>query len=108
MRKRGGKNCWRLYRPDLDESAQVLSQLGWNEKIQAAIQADRLARTMAKVQGLLAQRASAATGAPPSAPSAVLPSPELEATMAQLRALLGAPGVGTAPAAAPAAAGVMK
>ena len=68
------------------------------------IQADRLARTVAKVQGLLAQRASAATGAPPSAPSAVLPSPELEATMAQLRALLGAPGVGTAPAAAPTAA----
>ena len=67
------------------------------------IQTDRLARTVAKVQGLLAQRASAATGAPPSAPSAVLPSPELEATMAQLRALLGAPGVGTAPAAAPAA-----
>ena len=68
------------------------------------IQADRLARTVAKVQGLLAQRASAATDAPPSAPSAVLPSPELEATMAQLRALLGAPGVGTAPAAAPTAA----
>ena len=74
------------------------------------IQADRLARTVAKVQGLLAQRAStvAATGAPPAvppaAPSAALPSPELEATMAQLRALLGAPGVGTAPAAAPATA----
>ena len=74
------------------------------------IQADRLARTVAKVQGLLAQRASAvaATGAPPAvppaAPSAVQPSPELEATMAQLRALLGAPGVGTAPAAAPATA----
>ena len=74
------------------------------------IQADRLARTVAKVQGLLAQRASAvaAIGAPPAvppaAPSAALPSPELEATMAQLRALLGAPGVGMAPAAAPAAA----
>ena len=74
------------------------------------IQADRLARTVAKVQGLLAQRALAvaATGAPPAvppaAPSAVQPSPELEATMAQLRALLGAPGVGTAPAAAPTAA----
>ena len=68
------------------------------------IQADRLARTVAKVQGLLAQRALAATGAPPSAPSAALPTPELEATMAQLRALLGAPGVGTAPAAAPATA----
>ena len=74
------------------------------------IQADRLARTVAKVQGLLAQRALAvaATGAPPAvppaAPSAALPSPELEATMAQLRALLGAPGVGTAPAAAPATA----
>ena len=49
------------------------------------IQADRLARTVAKVQGLLAQRASAVatTGAPPAAPSAALPSPELEATMAQ-------------------------
>ncbi len=74
------------------------------------IQADRLARTVAKVQGLLAQRALAvaATGAPPAvppaAPSVAFPSPELEATMAQLRALLGAPGVGTAPAAAPAAA----
>ena len=70
------------------------------------IQADRLARTVAKVQGLLAQRASAvaAIGAPPAAPSVALPSPELEATMAHLRALLGAPGVGTAPAAAPAAA----
>jgi DNA-binding LytR/AlgR family response regulator len=74
------------------------------------IQADRLARTVVKVQGLLAQRALAvaATGAPPAvppaAPSAALPSPELEATMAQLRALLGAPGVGTAPAAAPTAA----
>ena len=70
------------------------------------IQADRLARTVAKVQGLLAQRASAVatTGAPPAAPSAALPTPELEATMAQLRALLGAPGVGTAPAAAPATA----
>ena len=70
------------------------------------IQADRLARTVAKVQSLLAQRASAvaATGVPPAAPSGALPSPELEATMAQLRALLGAPGVGTAPAAAPATA----
>ena len=74
------------------------------------IQADRLARTVAKVQGLLAQRALAvaATGAPPAvppaAPSVASPSPELEATMAQLRALLGAPGVGIAPTAAPAAA----
>lgn len=40
--KRSGKNCWRIYRPDLDESAQVLSQLGWNEKIQKAIKEDRL------------------------------------------------------------------
>ena len=69
------------------------------------IQADRLARTVAKLQGLLAQRASASgpanssASASPAAPSGVLPSPELEATMAQLRALLGAPGVGTAPAA---------
>lgn len=40
--KRSGKNCWRTYRPDLDESAQVLNQLGWNEKIQSAINEDRL------------------------------------------------------------------
>ena len=41
------------------------------------IQADRLARTVAKVQGLLAQRASAVatTGAAPAAPSAALPTP---------------------------------
>jgi EAL domain-containing protein (putative c-di-GMP-specific phosphodiesterase class I) len=40
--KRSGKNCWRLYRPDLDESSLVLGQLAWNEKIQAAIHQDRL------------------------------------------------------------------
>lgn len=40
--KRSGKNCWRLYRPDLDESAHMLSQLGWNEKIQAALDENRL------------------------------------------------------------------
>ncbi|MCG2575884.1 EAL domain-containing protein [Dechloromonas sp. XY25] len=40
--KRSGKNCWRIYRPDLDESAQVLSQLAWNDKIQAALNEDRL------------------------------------------------------------------
>ena len=39
--KRSGKNCWRLYRPELDESAQMLSQLGWNEKIQAALAENR-------------------------------------------------------------------
>lgn len=39
--KRSGKNCWRFYRPDLDESAHVLSQLGWNEKIQAALNENR-------------------------------------------------------------------
>ena len=39
--KRSGKNCWRLYRPDLDESAHMLSQLGWNEKIQAALADNR-------------------------------------------------------------------
>ncbi len=71
------------------------------------IQADRLARTVAKVQGLLAQRtpaSSSTAAAPPAAPSAASHSPELEATMAQLRALLGAPGLGIAPAAAPASA----
>lgn len=40
--KRSGKNCWRVYRPDLDESAQILSQLGWNEKIQSALAENRL------------------------------------------------------------------
>ena len=82
------------------------------------IQADRLARTVAKVRGLLALRAStnapdsssssssssSAVGVLPAAPSAAWPAPELEATMAQLRALLGAPGVGVAPAAASAPA----
>ncbi len=40
--KRAGKNCWRVYRPELDESAHMLTQLGWNEKIQAALDEDRL------------------------------------------------------------------
>ena len=35
--KRAGKNCWRLYRPELDHSASMLAQLGWNEKIQSAL-----------------------------------------------------------------------
>lgn len=35
--KRSGKNCWRIYRSDLDESASMLSHLGWNEKIQSAL-----------------------------------------------------------------------
>ena len=62
------------------------------------IEARRLARTVAKVQELLAQRHASAAPAIATAP------PALEATMAQLRVLLGAPGVGTAPAAAPATA----
>lgn len=39
--KHGGKNCWRLYRPDLDQSASMLAQLGWNEKIQSALKENR-------------------------------------------------------------------
>lgn len=39
--KRSGKNCWRIYRPDLDESASMLSHLGWNEKIQSALTDNR-------------------------------------------------------------------
>lgn len=35
--KRGGKNGWRLYRPDLDQSEAMLAHLGWNEKIQVAL-----------------------------------------------------------------------
>ena len=35
--KRGGKNGWRLYRPDLDHSEAMLAHLGWNEKIQVAL-----------------------------------------------------------------------
>lgn len=54
------------------------------------IEARRLARTVAKVQELLAQRQASAAAAPAAA------APALEATMAQLRALLQAPGVGAA------------
>ena len=39
--KRSGKNCWRIYRPDLDESASMLSHLGWNEKIKSALTDNR-------------------------------------------------------------------
>ena len=55
------------------------------------IDARRLARTVAKVQDLLAQRHASA------APAIATAAPALEATMAQLRALLQAPGVGTTP-----------
>ena len=55
------------------------------------IDARRLARTVAKVQELLAQRHASA------APAIATATPALEATMAQLRALLQAPGVGTTP-----------
>lgn len=55
------------------------------------IEARRLARTVAKVQDLIAQRQ------PNPAPAAAIAAPALEATMAQLRALLEAPGLGTAP-----------
>lgn len=40
--KHSGKNCWRLYRPDLDQSEAMLDQLGWNEKIQRALDENRL------------------------------------------------------------------
>jgi diguanylate cyclase (GGDEF)-like protein len=39
--KRGGKNGWRLYRPDLDQSEAMLVHLGWNEKIQVALTTGR-------------------------------------------------------------------
>ena len=39
--KRGGKNGWRIYRPELDQSAAMLAHLGWNEKIQAALKENR-------------------------------------------------------------------
>ena len=55
------------------------------------IDARRLARTVAKVQDLLAQRQASA------APAIAKATPALEATMAQLRALLQAPGVGATP-----------
>ena len=55
------------------------------------IEARRLARTVAKVQDLLAQRQASA------APAIAKATPALEATMAQLRALLQAPGVGATP-----------
>ena len=59
------------------------------------IDARRLARTVAKVQDLLAQRQ------PVPAPAAALAPPALEATMAQLRALLQAPGLGASAAPPP-------
>ncbi len=40
--KHAGKNCWRVYRKDLDQSVEMLAQLGWNEKIQSAILENRL------------------------------------------------------------------
>jgi len=40
--KHAGKNGWRMYRSDLDHSATMLAQLGWNEKIQAALNENRL------------------------------------------------------------------
>jgi diguanylate cyclase (GGDEF)-like protein len=39
--KRGGKNGWRIYRPELDQSEAMLAHLGWNEKIQAALKENR-------------------------------------------------------------------
>lgn len=35
--KASGKNCWRIYRPDLNNPAQMLHQLSWNDRIQRAI-----------------------------------------------------------------------
>jgi len=40
--KASGKNCWRIYRPDLDDSEQMLHQLGWNDRIQRALDEHRL------------------------------------------------------------------
>ncbi len=40
--KSSGKNCWRIYRPDLDDSEQMLHQLGWNDRIQRALDERRL------------------------------------------------------------------
>lgn len=39
--KASGKNCWRLYRPELDNSERMLHQLGWNDLIQKALADDR-------------------------------------------------------------------
>lgn len=40
--KASGKNCWRIYRSDLDDSEQMLHQLGWNDRIQRALDEHRL------------------------------------------------------------------
>ena len=40
--KASGKNCWRIYRSDLDDSEQMLHQLGWNDRIQRALDDRRL------------------------------------------------------------------
>lgn len=35
--KDAGKNAWREYRPDLDASREMMTRLGWNERIDRAI-----------------------------------------------------------------------
>ena len=40
--KAGGKNCWRIYRAELDDSEQMLRQLGWNDRIQRALEKQTL------------------------------------------------------------------
>lgn len=56
--KRSGKNCWRLYRPELDDSGHMLSQLGWNDKIQAALEQDRLVLHFQGVHAIASRRIS--------------------------------------------------
>ncbi len=36
--KEAGKNAWRIYRPDLDASREMLSRLSWNERIEHALE----------------------------------------------------------------------
>lgn len=64
------------------------------------VQPERLARTVQRVQGLLAQRTPGAPGASgPFAPAGAAPDPRLAQTLDQLRALLAphAPAPGTEP-----------
>ncbi|QKT03722.1 EAL domain-containing protein [Ectothiorhodospiraceae bacterium 2226] len=40
--KEAGKNAWRVYRPDLDASREMLNRLSWNERIAHALEAGLL------------------------------------------------------------------
>ena len=56
--KRGGKNGWRIYRTEHDQSEAMLAHLGWNEKIQAALKEKRFVLHFQGVHSTLTGTAS--------------------------------------------------